>query len=53
MICVSKTGGHRELIQGFQNLRKVGQIDRPTDIKGVTNSEYENPTLIYFYALFN
>jgi hypothetical protein len=51
--CVSMSEGHRELIQGFQNLRKDGQTDRQTDrqtdIYGidVTNSEYENTTLIY------
>jgi len=28
MICVSKSEGHRELIEEFENLRIDGQIDR-------------------------
>ena len=29
--CVSKTEGHRQLIQGFQNLRKDGQTERQSE----------------------
>jgi hypothetical protein len=45
--CVSKAEGHREIIQGFQNLRKGRRLGRLTDRHSVINSVYENPTLIY------
>jgi len=32
MNCGSKTEGHREIIKGFQNLRKDGQTDRSTNL---------------------
>jgi len=40
--CVSKTEGPRELIEGFQNLRKDSQIVRPTKRHGFTSAGYEN-----------
>ena len=50
--CAIKTEGHREIIQGFGNLSKGGQTDRPsdrqtdrpTDRYDVINREYENPS---------
>ena len=45
--CVSKTEGQREIIQGFQNLRKNSQTGRSTDRHDVTNCEYENTILLY------
>jgi hypothetical protein len=39
---VNKTEGHIEIMERFQNVRKDGQIVRPTDRHGVTNFVYEN-----------
>ena len=47
MNCVSKSEGHRQLIQGLQNLGKNRETDRSTDKKVVTYSEYEKTSLIY------
>jgi hypothetical protein len=44
----SKTEGHRELIQGFQNFSKHGPTDRPTDGQVIKNSECENRALMYW-----
>jgi hypothetical protein len=47
MNCGSKSEGHREVIQGFQNFSKHGPTDRTADRQDIKKSECENRTLIY------
>jgi len=48
MNCISKTEGDREIIQGFQNLRKDRRTWRRTVSNYVTNCAYVQPQLQLF-----
>ena len=60
MKCINKNEGHRELIGGFQNLRKDVLTERPTVSTSVTNCVYLQPQLnlyvthsiIHFFQFF-